>query len=348
MLDCAQSTRAYVVELEAWERVAPPNNCAAFATIPNDGLSPYVGTDNSTASIIADSDRYWWTYFEDRDGDTYNGCQYVADGNGVPDDIDGINCWLSGNSGFVGFDSPDGPYVGGGISVWWYYGERATALVQMYDLLAPVDFQRALVYLERLRRMSYAFLYNRDDKRTGFPNLAPLYPYPQPPYDPFHGRVMPAWGSVAGATAGPINGTWLTQPMMSDLFTYAMAAFARRVAERPDWFCLNYRQDAIKFTTAVLETYGAFQYDRRWSHPNNAAWGYYIDFDRQSPNPFNVTLSSLRSMVEVASAADSELYRSSSEGQANWVGIYYATQEAPLFIAKNVKFFLDHKKVGPA
>ena len=346
MLDCAQSTRANVVELEAWERITPPNNCATFATIPNDNVSPKVGDDNSTAAIIADSDRFWWTYFGNY-GDTQNGCQ-TGSPNGVPDDIDGIDCWLKTNSGFVGFGAPGGPYVGGGISVWWFYSERVVALVEMYDLLAPVDFQRALVYLERLRQMSYAFLYNRDDKRTGFPNLGSLYPYPQPPYDPFHGRVMPAWGSVAGLDAGTWNGTWLAQVDMSGLFTYAMAAFARRVAEHPDWFCLNYRQDAIKFTTAVLETYGAFRGDMRFSDPSNAAWGYYVDLDKVSPSPFNVTLSSLRPIVEVASAADSELYRSSSEGQANWAGIYYATQEGPHFIAENVKFFLDHLKVGPA
>src|SRR4029450_7808965 len=90
-----------------------------------------------------------------------------------------------------------------------------------------------------------------------------------------------------------------------------MAAFARRVAENPDWFCYKYRQDAIRFTNAVLETYAAFRSDMRsW---DGIDWGYYLGRDRQTPDPWNVTLSSLRPMVEVASAADSELYRASSQ-----------------------------------
>ncbi|NVB79771.1 MAG: VCBS repeat-containing protein [Kofleriaceae bacterium] len=336
--DCAQSTRAYAVELEAWERQAPPA-CSAGTMPPSDNVLPYVTDDNSTASIIAESDRFWWQYFG-RYGDTRTGCD--AGPNGLSDDLDDIDCWLKTNSNFAGFDAEGGPYPGGGIGVWWGYGDKAVALAQMYDLLAPIDFQRALVYLERLRQLSNVFLKNRDDKRTGFPHLGQLYPYPQPPYDPYHQRVMPAWGSVAGAGEGPWNGTWLAQPMMSGLLSYGMAAFARRVAEHPDWFCLDYREDAVRFTTAVLETDQAFRQDMLFTDPNNTSWGYFRHSWLSAPDPFNVTLSSLRPMVEIASAADSELYRTSPEGQWNGLGIYYATDEAPWFIAKNVKFFLDH------
>src|SRR6266542_4071701 len=308
-LDCAQSARGYVVELEAWERVKPP--ACTFATIPQDNVLPYVGDDNSTASIIADSDRFWWRYFGSF-GDT--------NANGVSDDIDGINDWLSHD---------------GANSLWWHYGARAATLVQMYDLLAPVDFPRAMVYLERIRQMSNAFLNNRDDKRTGpFPSVDQS-PYPPPPYDTYHGRVMPAWGAL-------YDNQWSTQVDGAALFTYPMAAFARRVAEHPDWFCYDYRQDAIKFTNAVLETYTAFRSDMRVR--DGIDWGYYLESDRQSPAPWNVTLSSLRPMVEVASAADSELYRASS--YFNPVNFYFATNEAPPFIAKNVKFFVDNKKAG--
>src|SRR5262249_39370372 len=150
----------------AWEKVTPPDCPATLPTIPNDNGSPEVFDDNSTAAIIADSDRFWWTYFGNY-GNTHDGCQ-DGSSNEFSDDIDQIDCWLKTNSGFVGFDAPGGPYVAGGISVWWNYTARAVVLVQMYDLLAPVDFQRALVYLEHLRQMSNAFLDNRDDKRTGF------------------------------------------------------------------------------------------------------------------------------------------------------------------------------------
>jgi hypothetical protein len=300
-LDCAQSNRAYVVELEAWgERVDPP---ACTATNPQDNLPilpPYkVGDDNSTASIIADSDRFWWRYF---------GSYGPTNANGASPDIDIINDWLSHDRG---------------TSTWWYFGARAAALVQMYDLLVWVDFQRAMVYLERLRQMSNAFLDNRDDKRN------------PPPYDTYHDRVMPAWGGI-------FANQWTAQVDGAALFTYPMAAFARRVAENPDWFCYKYRQDAIRFTNAVLETYAAFRSDMRsW---DGIDWGYYLGRDRQTPDPWNVTLSSLRPMVEVASAADSELYRASS--QFDPVKFYFATNEAPLFIARNVKFFVDHKEAG--
>jgi len=305
--DCAQSTRAYAVELEAWERQTPPDNCAAFASIPQDNQGPLFGEDNSTASIIADSDRFWWRYF----------------GNW---DIEGtIRSHLSHNS--------PGP---AGISAWWEYGIRAEALIKMYDLLAPVDFARALVYLERLRRMSNAFLDNRDDKRlsASFPNVS-QYPDPPPPYDTFHRQIMPGWGSLL-----PENGNhWTAQVDMSGLFTYPMAAFARRVADHPDWFCLGYRQDAIKFTNAVLETYTAFRTDMLLS----AGWSFYRGLDGQG-SPYNVTLSSLRSLVEVASAANSQLYTSSS--QFNPDNFCYATNEAPYFIAGNVKWFVDNIQSG--
>ena len=83
---------------------------------------------------------------------------------------------------------------------WWGIGNRAEALVHMYDALAPVDFERAKVYLERLRVLSNALLKYRDDRRTNVSLGVPLSN--GKPFDYFHNRVMPSWEPfMSGLTA---------------------------------------------------------------------------------------------------------------------------------------------------
>lgn len=338
--DCAQSTRAYAVELEAWERQSSPactfdaegNKRLDLPAIPRDNVLAYLTDDNSNAAIVADSDRFWWLYFGDID------------------DFTGIKNYFAGNNG---------------EGAWWYYGARAQALAQMYDLLAPVDFARAQVYLERLRQMANALLSSRDDKRSGpFPlgNQSP-----QPPYDPFHGRVMPAWGSLNSGW-GWAEQKWEADPGMNGLLTYPMAAFARRVAEHPELFCVKYRQDAVALTTAVIETYLAFRPDM-YFETNRGGYMHPMSYQSMTcslndtdgdgdvdtvdsnaqqdclkqkwaygkPLPWNLSFSNLKSMAEAAIAADSNLYQGSS-----WAGLsYYAREEAPLQIARNLKLFIS-------
>ncbi len=297
--DCGQVNRAYAVELEAWEQQAAPA-CTRLDPVPHRDNIYYVGDDTSTSALIDDADRFWWHYYGNF-GDN--------DSNGVSDDVDTMSYWLS---------------INGSQSLWWYYNDRATALVRMYDLLAPVDLPRAMLYLERLRQISNAFLSYRDDKRS-----------PQP-YDVVHQRVMPAWGANFDGIG------WSAQATMSGLLTYPMAAFARRVSEHPEWFCDGYRADAIRFTTAVIETYLAFRTDIRFGDSRNAAWWYYVNrFDTQSPQRaegYNEGLTPLLALAEIASAADSALYRSAPEW--GWYN-YYTAQEIPRLIAKNMKFFVD-------
>jgi hypothetical protein len=357
-LDCIQDTRAYVVELEAWERPAasntptcPSSDATAAQWIPNDGAPAFVGDDNSSAAKVVDADRWWWKYFGHGDGDQ----------NNVTDDVDNIDNFLGANSPGQKPTASCSKCVGGAVCVyednknwcagqgygsnqWWYLQSRADALVQMYDLLASVGTadaqQRANVYLERLRQMSNAYLDNRDDKRSGFP-VIDQSPYPPPPYDTYHRRVMPAWGRLDTADWSNGQDQWTTYVDQAAFYTYPMAVFARRVAEHPERFCLAYRQEAIKFTNAVVETYAAYRSDMTLADANNH--GYYRGTDGKAW-PYNVTLSALRPMVEIASAADSELYRSST--QFNPVNFYYATNEAPRFIQRNVKFFVDNLHSG--
>ena len=62
---------------------------------------------------------------------------------------------------------------------------------------------------------------------------------------------MPAWGAYTqdrGCKWKPISTT-------SGLFAYAMAAFARRVAERPDATHQHLEDQAVRMITAAIETY---------------------------------------------------------------------------------------------
>src|SRR5439155_6906172 len=129
----------------------------------------------------------------------------------------------------------------------WEQGRRIAALVQVYDLVAPLDATEAGRYLERLGRIAGALLANRDDMRTS-PPLNPV--------DPSRGRVMPAWGWI---TADRDN-RWNTDVVTAGLFTYAMAAFARRVADHPAHYP-QHRDDAVRFITATIETYEAFRHE---------------------------------------------------------------------------------------
>jgi hypothetical protein len=170
--------------------------------------SIYIGDANDPATILADSEVFYSAYFAASDDD----------------EVTAIN------ASFTPSATP--PY--------WELGRRTSALVQMYDLVAPLDPARAARYLERLRRIAGALLANRDDAR-GFP------------VDPFRGRLMPAWGAYAQDR----DGKWNIDVVTAGLFTYAIAALARRVADNPGLHA-QYGADAIRFVTATIETYTAF------------------------------------------------------------------------------------------
>jgi len=151
---------------------------------------------------------------------------------------------------------------------------------------------------------------------------------------------MAGWGCYNN----DCSGQWTAEVDMSGLFTYPMAAFAKRVSANPDMFPVAYRDDAITFANAVVETYTAFRSDIQWTDPNNSNWSYYVDPTNGVAWPYNVVLSSLRPMAEVASAVDSDLYKTSP--QYYFWTYYYATYEAPQLIAKTAQFFVDNLNSG--
>ncbi|HTL39044.1 MAG TPA: hypothetical protein VL326_38195, partial [Kofleriaceae bacterium] len=320
-IECSQSSHAYIAELEAWEEVPPPScDSSSFMTIPNDHGSPMLGEDNSVDHIKTDSDRFWWGEIAGFDDHSY-----------ITNDFATLN-----------------------LPEYWQWGPRDAAMVQLYDLLVQVDLDRARVYLERLHVISNDYYNNRDDIRV-LTNVPPtILTVNGHPYDHFHGQVMPAWGAVDEE----LDNQWTAKPGLDGLLAYPMAAFARRVAEHPGWFCYQYRQDAIKFTNSVIATYKAFRQDMHLT-ANDPYW-YYInppsyvnlqcttgDIDRCRSNraeagmalPYNLSLSMLKAMADVAIAADSDLYKTSSQATAD--AVTYGTNEAPRAIAKNVTMWVD-------
>jgi hypothetical protein len=250
---------------------------------------------------------------------------------------------------------------------FWWWGALASALVQMYDLvapLAPLDPEDwAARYFERLGRMAQALLANRDDKR----------PPPQNA-DPFRQSVMAAWGGVTADR----DQQWNTDPVIAGIFIYPMAAFARRTADHPALYTIEprdsapararkqqYRADAIRFITAVIETYEAFRPELHLDDSDPEAYyvvpsGYadlqcnrndmtdkekeycrgWRDAAGKNPISYNENLSMMKALAEVALAADSALYRGSPDATAERLRL--ATEEVPLLIAKNVTFFVNH------
>jgi len=281
----------------------------------------YVGDANDPATILADADVFYSTWFSASDDDE------VAELN-------------------ADFDPFTGP-------PYWEIGMRTSALVQMYDLIAPLDPARAGCYLERLRRIADALLANRDDKR----HFAPPVALPDGnPVDPFRGHALPAWGGFAQDR----DGKWNTDVVTAGLFTYAMAAFARRVADNPA-LQPQYGADAIRFTTAVIETYTAFRPEMHLDYDGDPQAYFtvpaaYADLKCSGnhscevyrstagqPLAYNENLSMMKALAEASLAGTSALYLKSNDSSfwRTWVASY----EAPLLIAKNFTFF--NKALGP-
>lgn len=231
---------------------------------------------------------------------------------------------------------------------WWELGRVSLAAAQMYDVLHPIntpDAQcRANHYLELLRVMADEILTWRDDK-MGMPA------------DSFRNRVMSGWGF------NPINRDyrWNNDISIAGLMAFPMAAFAKRVSANPSAFSVGYRKDAIRFTTAVMETYMSFRpemhlvssdphayhYDPpnystlACSYPSAAFSCSELRDDAGHAQGWNVELLFLRTMAEGAIAAMSDLYQTSSD-------VYKATTttylggEAPVVIAKYLQYYVDY------
>lgn len=208
---------------------------------------------------------------------------------------------------------------------YWPLGQQTSGLIQVHDLVAPLDFETSVIYLQRLGAIVGALLDYRDDHRA----------YPE---DPFRGGVMAAWGAYT-ADQGC---NWWTDIDTSGLFLYAMAAFARRVAERPGRYPQHLEDQAVCMITAVIQTYEAFHPwlhlcdgdpHAYWSEPKNSQ-------NAEQRNPYNQNLSMAKALSELALAADSNLYRGSPD--ATGTRLELATVEMPTVVAKTTAYLVDH------
>ena len=285
----------------------------------------YIGEANDTKTILAASDAFFALYFGGTGNQTFENQAYAAV-----------------TSSFL---------PSGAMPAYWEFGQQTSALVQMYDLLLPLDPARAGAYLERLHTIAAALLANRDDRRhvTAFAATGGH------PIDAFRSRTMAAWGAFTDNR----DGKWNTDAVTTGLFIYPMAAFARRVADNPSLYP-QYRPDAVRFTTAALESYRAFQPEQHLSSQD--PWAYFTQpksygglqckdgSTQQSCQEYrgqaglalayNESLSMMKALAEAALAADSAIYRKSADGTASNLSL--ATGMAPLLIAKNFTYFDKH------
>jgi hypothetical protein len=272
---------------------------------------------------------------------------YVDDKNYPPQHIlDDANDFFT--DWFPSTDAEQVANINSNFGWWWGWADQASALVQVYDLVAPLDATAAERYLARLRTFACVFLDNRDDKRPPPQNV-----------DPFRNKVMAAWG---GKTADR-DQQWNTDPVIAGIFTYPMAAFARRVADHPVRYA-GYKDAAIRFITATMETYEAFRPELHLVESDPEAYyvvpsGYahlqcnradmsdddkkhcrgWRDAAGKNTVSYNENLSMMKALAEVALAADSALYRASPQPKPEY--LLWATEEIPLLIAKNVAFFVN-------
>ena len=270
----------------------------------------YISDANDRATILADADTFFLNsgYFAASDADE-----------------------VTNYSSYFGVSKfPD----------YWLIGQYTSGLIQVYDLVAPLDPVRATTYLCRLGAIVGALLANRNDKR-GFPK------------DPFRGRVMPAWG----AKAEDRDGKWNTDVDTSGLLVYAMAAFARRVLDQPGRYP-QFHDQAIALVTAAIETYEAFRPElhlvdgdphayfafpssyRNLRCDNGGGCAKMFRAGAGHPLPYNQSLSMMKALADLALASDSDVYRASADATPGRLQL--ATVEAPLVIAKNVAYRADN------
>jgi hypothetical protein len=287
----------------------------------------YIGEANDPKTVIADSDTFFAVNFGNTGNQAYENQAYAA-----------VNVYFQ---------------PCGATPPYWELGQQTSALVQMYDLLLPLDSSRAKHYLDRLHTIAAALLANRDDHRQV--SALGVQTSDGHPIDAFRNRVMKAWGAVADDR----DNKWNTDVSTTGLFTYALAALARRVTDNPAAYP-QYATDAIQFTTAALESYAAFQPEQHLIPAD--PWAYFTlplnyknlqcadsttytscsQYREEAGEAlaYNENLSMMKALAEAALAADSALYRNSADVMASNIAL--ATNLAPLLIAKNFTYYDQH------
>jgi hypothetical protein len=163
--------------------------------------------------------------------------------------------------------------------VWMAWGvfDDAAAMVRMFELTHDPK------YLDHLRKVNHLVLDFRDDHHPGddFPRFDnPVCLNCRPPLlvDRVRGKVVPAWGSGILYSDYVIDGG--LNPVIlviSGVYVYGLAAFARLVAEDPDpQRRAAYGADAMKFANATMETMWAFMPDWDTWQAGNYVEGTFV------------------------------------------------------------------------
>lgn len=154
-----------------------------------------------------------------------------------------------------------------GTQCAWGISERMIALARMYEVT------HARRYLDRLHDYTELVLANRDDFYPG--NVVPGCPgradqCAPHPIDAFRGVNEPAWGGF-----DPSSGDKGTVDVGgSSLYGYAIAWFARLVAEDPT-LQPTYGRDAVRYGSELARTMLVFLPDLKTSRqPSGAVWNY--------------------------------------------------------------------------
>jgi len=173
----------------------------------------------------------------------------------------------------------------------WDTEAHMAAMVRMYELT------HQLRYLEHLHDLIEAALQYRDDHYPGagpYPCGAVTPPFPSKPTDDLRGQNEPAW---AGVMFDNVGYSWADEDA-SSLYGYAIAAFARIVAEdqpvkalaagavitRPS-LRAKYGGDAIRYANAVLQTAWAFIPQLQLRNAGTFFEGYLTELDIYRTKP---------------------------------------------------------------
>jgi hypothetical protein len=119
----------------------------------------------------------------------------------------------------------------------WGTGERMAALVRMYELTFDTR------YLDHLHEFTQLALKYRDDRPFDDPSV------PRP-LEQIRNKVgVPGWGGATGESGGLHR----VEEIVSSLYAYPIAAFARIVAQNPE-LQAKYGNDAIDYANRIFET----------------------------------------------------------------------------------------------
>jgi hypothetical protein len=142
----------------------------------------------------------------------------------------------------------------------WEVGDRMTAMARMYELT------RDLQYLDHLCDFIETALRFRDDMHPGNENDG----LPALPLDEFRNkRGLPAWGGKSPNRGG----LHAVVEVVSSVYAYPIAAFARMVAEDPALQAL-YGEHAVRYANATLDTVLTFMPQIRYRGAGNFLEAY--------------------------------------------------------------------------